>query len=159
MGFFSAITGQDYRDEEYLKTLNYCLGKIRDKADEMGVNLNDYYNTSNANSFQEESILFFLANAAITAHNKEHNMLQMVVRDKKALSKILIDFLRNNGIRAMDLDSSLWALDGTGPQGAYGKKYVLAYKHNMYNPDEVMTNFIQSLVNEIPYGNKYNDII
>jgi hypothetical protein len=47
MGFFTAVTGQDYRDEEYLKTLNYCLGKIRDKADEMGVNLNDYYNTSN----------------------------------------------------------------------------------------------------------------
>ena len=159
MGFFTAVTGQDYRDEEYLKTLNYCLGKIRDKADEMGVNLNDYYNTSNANSFQEESILFFLANAAITAHNKEHNMLQMVVRDKKALSKILIDFLRNNGIRAMDLDSSIWGLKGTGPQGAYGKKYVLAYKHKMYDPDDVMTKFIKSLVSEIPYGNKYNKII
>jgi hypothetical protein len=155
MGLFTAITGQDYRDEEYLKTLNYCLGKIRDKADEMGVNLNDYYNTSNANSFQEESILFFLANAAITAHNKEHNMLQMVVRDKKALSKILNEFLRSNGIRGMDLDSSIWALKGTGGQGAYGKAYVLAYKHNMYNPDEVMTNFVQSLVTEIPYGKKY----
>ena len=44
MGFFTAITGQDERDEEYLKTLNYCLRKIRDKADDMGINLNDYYN-------------------------------------------------------------------------------------------------------------------
>ena len=67
MGLFTAITGQDDRDKGYLETLNYCLRKIREKADEMGVNLNDYFNTSNANSFQEESILFFLANAAITA--------------------------------------------------------------------------------------------
>ena len=157
MGFFTAITGQDERDEEYLKTLNYCLRKIRDKADDMGINLNDYYNTSNANSFQEESILFFLANAAITAYNKEHSMLKMVVRDQKALNKILTDFFKNNGIRVMDLESSLWALSGTGVQGAYGKAYVLAYKHNMYSPDKVMTNFIESLINEIPYGNRHYD--
>ena len=29
MGFFTAITGQDERDEEYLKTLNYCLRKMK----------------------------------------------------------------------------------------------------------------------------------
>ena len=159
MGIFTAITGQDFRDEEYIKTLNYCLRKIREKADEMGVNLNDYYNISNANSFQEESILFFLANAAITAHNKEHNMLKMPARDQKALSKILNEFLRSNGIRGMDLKSTLWALKGTATQGAFGKKYALAYKHKMYDPDEVMTSFVQSLVDEISYGNKYNKII
>ena len=157
MGFFTAIAGQDERDEEYVKTLNYCLRNIRKKADDLGVNLNDYYNTSNSNSFQEESILFFLANAAITAHNKEHSMINMVIRDKKALNKILTEFFTNNGIRVMDLESSLWALSGTGVQGAYGIAYVMAYKHDMYKPDKVMTNFIKSIVNEIPYGNKNYD--
>ena len=151
MGFFTAVTGQDYRDEEYLKTLNYCLGKIRDKADEMGVNLNDYYNTSNANSFQEESILFFLANAAITAHNKEHNMLKMPARDQKALSKILNEFLRSNGIRGMDFKSSLLP-NRVLAQGAFGRDFILAEKHKTGDPDVVMTKFIQSLVDEIPYG-------
>ena len=151
MGFFTAITGQDHRDKEHLKTLNRCLRKIRDKADDMGVNLNDYYNLSNANSFQEESILFFLANAAITAHNKEHNMVQMVVRDKKALSKILIDFLRSNGIRGMDFKSSLRP-NRVLAQGAFGKDFILAEKHKTGDPDVVMTKFIQSLVDEIPYG-------
>jgi len=155
-----SFSGLGLRNEVYSDTLNLCLRKIREKADEMNINLNDYYNTSNANSFQEESILFFLASAAITAHNKKHNMLKMGVRDQKALNKILNEFLRNNGIRGMDLISSMEPLTKDSViQGAYGKDYVFAYKHNINNPDEIMTNFVQSLVTEIPYGNKFNKII
>lgn len=160
MGFFSAITGQDERDKVYLETLNFCLRKIREKADDMGVNLNNYYNISNANSFQEESILFFLANAAVTANNKEHSIVKMGVRDQKALNKILNEFLRNNGIRGMDLISSLMEspIKSSLVQGVYGKDYILA-KNNSSKADGIMTNFVQSLVSEIPYGNKYNDLI
>ena len=151
MGLFTAITGQDYRDEVYLKTLNHCLRKIRDKADDMGVNLNDYYNISNANSFQEESILFFLANAAIVDQNEKESILKMVVRDQKALNKILNEFLRSNGIRGMDFKSSLRP-NRVLVQGAFGRDFILAEKHKTGDPDVVMTKFIQSLVDEIPYG-------
>ena len=107
MGFFTAITGQDLRDEKYRKTLNRCLRRIREKADDMGINLNTYYNTGNADSFQEVSILFFLANAAIVERNEKENIMMMITRDQDALNKILKDFLIDNGIRGMDLKSAV----------------------------------------------------
>ena len=154
-----SLSGLGFRDQIYSETLNLCLRRIREKADEMDIDLSDYYNTSNANSFQEESILFFLANAAVTANNKEHSIVKMGVRDQKALNKILNEFLRNNGIRGMDLISSMEPpIKSSLVQGAYGKDYILA-KNNSSKADSIMTNFVQSLVSEIPYGNKYNDLI
>ncbi len=163
MGFFSLITGGDLRDEEYLKTLNHCMRKIREKADELGVNLNDYYNTSNADSFQEKSILFFLANAAIVDQNESENILQMKIRDRDALNKVLKEFLINNGIRGMDLISSVSDFDlnnkevGKIQQGLFGRDFIHSEKHGSYDPDAVLNKFIQSLVDEVSYGRLMND--
>ena len=40
------------------------MRKLNEKADECDFNLRNYYNTTNAATFQEKSIMFFLANAA-----------------------------------------------------------------------------------------------
>ena len=163
MGFFSAITGQDLRDEQYSKTLNHCLRKVREKADEMGVNLNSYYNISNSDSFQEKSILFFLANAAIVDRNESENIMIMLIRDRDALNKILKDFLIDNGIRGMDFKASISDVDitekelGKIQQGLFGRDFIYAEKHSAHNPDSVLNKFIQSLVDEVPYGSLMND--
>ena len=155
MGFFTAVTGQDDRDKEYSYIIDYCLWKIRDKADYMGVNLNDYYNVSNVNSFQEASIFLFLAAAAVENQNekKNKNILEMIVRDKEALNNILNKHLRNNGIRGMDLRTGwLHAKGGASGQVHFGIDFIRADKHDTANdPDVVMTAFIQSLVDGIAY--------
>ena len=161
--FFNLLTGGVLRDEQYSKTLNHCLRKIREKADDMGVNLNDYYNTSNADSFQEKSILFFLANAAIVDQNDSENIIHIRGMDQDALTKVLKSFLIDNGIRSMDLRASIADFDlnerevGKIQQALFGRDFIHAEKHGTYDPDAVLNKFIQSLVDEVPYGRLMND--
>jgi hypothetical protein len=152
MGFFSSITGQDDRNDKYLSTLNRCLWKINEKADHMNVNLSDYYNTRNVINFQESSIFFFLAAAAVFDQDlKEKNFLIMPKGEQKALNTILNDFLRNNGIKGMDLGTSFRA-GASASQVSFGRDYIIAEKTNTYNPDDVMSLFIKSLVDQNPYN-------
>ena len=163
MGFFSAVTGIDSMEESYLKTIHHCMRKINKKADDMGINLDQYYNTSNSDSFQEKSILFFLANAAIIDNNDKENMIYLKTKNLNSLDKILSRFLMDQGIKGISLKSYLLDIEINRDylkffsQGLFGRDFISAEKNDIFNPDLVLAKFIQLLVEERVYSEEMND--
>jgi len=152
MGFFSRITGQDAKVYQYNKTFGHCLRSIREVADDMGVNLNDYYNTRNSDSFQEKSMLYFLANAAIVDQDEKGNIIQITDWTRGLLNDVLNEFLRENGIRSMSLVLSRPEIHNyVLSQGLFARDFILAEKNNPNESNRILTAFIQSMIDEKSY--------
>ena len=171
MGFFSAITGTDSRKESYLNTMHRCMRKLNEKADECDFNLRNYYNTTNAATFQEKSIMFFLANAAAIDYSEKETMVHLRGLHFDALSDVLLKFLKDNGLRGMDfksyfndiVNSDLTSNGELSPdlnlfeQGLFGKDLIIAEKYG--SPEvvnEVLITFLDSLYEEKTYEDIHN---
>jgi len=163
MGFFSAITGVDSRKEAYLKTIHHCMRKLNEKADELDIDLRNYYHTSNSATFQEKSIMFFLANAAAIDYSDKENMIYLRGLHLDALSDTLLQFLKDNDMKGMSIKSYLLDMEIKREylkffsQGLFGRDFILAEKHNTFNSDNVLNKFLRLLIEERVYSEEMND--
>lgn len=163
MGFFSAITGVDSRKEAYLKTIHHCMRRLNTRADELGINLKSYYNTFNSSSFQEKSIMFFLANAAAVDYSEKENMLYLRGIHLDALSDVVLQFLKDNGIMGMNFKSYIYDIETNHEylklfsQGLFGRDFVFAEKYNKHSPNDVLSKFLKLLVEERAYSEEMDD--
>ena len=164
MGFFSAITGTDSRKESYLNTMHRCMRKLNEKADECDFDLRNYYNTTNAATFQEKSIMFFLANAAAIDYSEKESMIYLRGLHFDALSDALIQFLKDNSLRSMDFKSYFNDIIGSNStelsileQGLFGRDLILAEKYGTPEVvNEVLITFLDSLYEEKIYESIHN---
>jgi len=170
MGFFSKVTGLDDKAESYQRTMSYCLAALKERAVERGMELNSLLDKSCSanNQFQEVSLLFFLASAAVTDWDSEKNMMLVRGYEYSTLQKAVKEFMRDNGYIGLDLKyyqitriENLENLEDENiviaqalTQGLFGSDFIRGNNTNSISQN-ILDDFLDSLVSEQTYMDIY----
>jgi len=160
------VSGLDRKAESYTRTMEYCLRELKNRIKERRGDFDLLFSKSqgvNA-SFQEISLLFFLASVAVTDLDSQKNMMTVRGYEYSTLVKSVKNFLRLHGIRGLDLEyyqmTVLREKEGDERvdamrmcmQGLYGTDFINAIKKNKQDAMAILDSFIDSLINECPRG-------